>query len=237
MNFLNKKNEEENWLSVSDLMAGLMMVFLFISIIYSQKAEERQMNVTQIVNEWQDSELSIYNALLNEFENDLTRWDAIIEKETLTIRFNAPEILFQSGKADLEEKFKVILKDFMPRYLFLLHDNFKDNISEIRIEGHTSSDWKGKSNKDAFIKNMELSQSRTRSVLDFSLNIDEINKIDLWTTKTLSANGLSSSKLIIKDNEEDKKASRRVEFAIRTKTKEALFNILDKIAPAIDKKI
>ena len=32
--FFNKANEEENWISVSDMMAGLMMVFLFIAISY-----------------------------------------------------------------------------------------------------------------------------------------------------------------------------------------------------------
>tara|TARA_X000000950_G_C13915180_1_gene660681 strand:- start:3264 stop:3992 length:729 start_codon:yes stop_codon:yes gene_type:complete len=234
MSLFKRKNDEENWLSVSDLMAGLMMVFLFISIIYSKDAEQRSRNVTEVVNEWQDNEVRIYNALTKEFKNDLVRWNAEIEKETLLIRFNSPEVLFQQGEAKLQEKFKVILQDFMPRFLNLLHSKFKENISEVRIEGHTSSDWKGKETKEAFIKNMELSQERTRKVLEYSLNLKGVDKISDWTTKTLSANGLSSSKLILEKKGdlwiENKQASRRVDFAIRTKTKEALFRILDKIS-------
>lgn len=233
MSLFKKKNDEENWLSVSDLMAGLMMVFLFISIIYSKDAEQRSRNVTEVVNEWQDNEVKIYNALTKEFKNDLVRWDAEIKKDLL-IRFNSPEVLFQQGESELQEKFKVILQDFMPRFLNLLHSKFKENISEVRIEGHTSSDWKGKETKEAFIENMKLSQERTRRVLEYSLNLKEVDKISDWTTKTLSANGLSSSKLIFKKKGEllieNKQASRRVDFAIRTKTKDALLNILDKIS-------
>ena len=58
-----------------------------------------------------------------------------------------------------------------------------------------------------------------------------------WMRKTVSANGLSSARTIEVDDLEDRNASRRVEFTIRTKTKEALFKILDRIAPAVEKKI
>tara|TARA_B100000886_G_scaffold247023_1_gene173853 strand:- start:272 stop:664 length:393 start_codon:yes stop_codon:yes gene_type:complete len=122
----------------------------------------------------------------------------------------------------------------MPRFLLLLNKEFKDNIAEVRIEGHTSSDWRGKDGKEAFIKNMELSQARTRTVMNYTLRMPELNQISGWMTKTISANGLSSSKLIPMSKEgpfiENKEASRRVDFAVRTKTKEALFNILEKLS-------
>ena len=44
-----------------------MMVFLFISIIYSKDAEQRSRNA-EVVNEWQDNEVRIYNALTKEFK-------------------------------------------------------------------------------------------------------------------------------------------------------------------------
>lgn len=228
----------EGWISVSDLMAGLMMVFLFIAVIYAKDANQRASNVTEIVTEWQDSELAIYSALQKEFESDLRKWNAEIEKETLTIRFLSPEVLFHRGSSELEQRFQEILLDFMPRYIELLHNKFKDEIVEVRIEGHTSSEWSnGTHETEAFILNMKLSQERTRTVLSFSMGIQGLEKLNPWMRKTVSANGLSSARLIMKNEIENRERSRRVEFTIRTKTKEALFKILDKVAPAIEKKI
>ncbi len=195
-------------------------------------------NVTEIVNEWQDSELAIYSALKNEFEDDIPKWNAEIEKETLTIRFLAPEVLFKAGKFELQQRFQEILLDFMPRYIEVLHNNFINEIREIRIEGHTSSEWSHNvSETEAFIQNMELSQERTRSVLSFSMNIKDLIPLNPWIKKTVSANGLSSARLVFTNNIENKKRSRRVEFTIQTKEKEALFKVLDKVEPAIERRI
>ena len=232
-----KRDEQESWISVSDLMAGLMMVFLFIAIIYAKDADKRATAVTEVVTEWQQLEEDIYNALKNEFGKDLEKWNAEIEKETLTVRFLAPEILFESGSDVLKPQFKDILSDFMPRYIVLLVTNFVDDISEVRIEGHTSSEWNQEPEKTAFIKNMDLSQARTRSVLEYSFSLKELDGFDVWMRKTMSANGLSSAKLIMKENLEDKKRSRRVEFAIRTKTRERLKGVLEKINPSYERKI
>ena len=232
-----KREEQESWISVSDLMAGLMMVFLFIAIIYAKDADKRATAVTEVVTEWQQLEEDIYNALKSEFGKDLEKWNAEIEKDTLTVRFLAPEILFESGSDVLKPQFKDILSDFMPRYIDLLITNFVDDISEVRIEGHTSSEWNQEPEKTAFIKNMDLSQARTRSVLEYSFSLKELDGFDVWMRKTMSANGLSSAKLIMKENLEDKKRSRRVEFAIRTKTRERLKGVLEKINPSYERKI
>ena len=236
--FPKRSDTGESWISVSDLMAGLMMVFLFIAVIYAKDANQRAQNVTEIVNEWQDTELAIYEALEKEFRADLSAWNAEIEKETLTIRFLSPEILFESGKADLTPRFQDVLDEFMPRYVRLLYSDFQAEIDEIRIEGHTSSRWtSATSANEAFINNMSLSQERTRSVLEYSLGLPRLYPLTPWMTKTISANGLSSARLIINAGPEDERRSRRVEFTVKTKAKEALFRILEKVAPAVSKKI
>ena len=51
------------------------------------------------------TQVNNYEAL-EEFRADLSAWNAEIEKETLTIRFLSPEILFESGKADLTLDFE-----------------------------------------------------------------------------------------------------------------------------------
>ena len=82
--------------------------------------------------------------------------------KSLTITFNNPGVFFEQGKSDIKQNFKNILDDFMPRFLILLHKFFKNDIAQVRIEGHTSSDWVDKQGKEAFIENMKLSQERTQ---------------------------------------------------------------------------
>ena len=231
LSFLRNKGQTgEEWMSVSDLMAGLMMVFLFISIIYAKDALNRNQNISTIVTEWQNAELKIYQALYDEFADDLPKWNAMIDKENLTIRFFAPDILFESGSHTIKPQFESILADFIPRYVRLLADNFSQQIAEIRIEGHTSSEWNWRVDENtAFIHNMELSQARTRSVLEYSMRLFANPDYLSWIRKTMSANGLSSAHPILVNGMEDRKKSRRVDFAIRTRTKEILFNVFETI--------
>jgi len=235
--FKTSKKDDENWISVSDIMAGLMMVFLLIMIIYARSADDRLQNAQEIVVEWRNTELAIYQALQDEFGEDIKDWNAQIEKETLTIRFLSPDILFETGKAELKSEFKAILDDFIPRYMDLLVTKFVDKIEEVRIEGHTSTEWYSSTNEiDAFINNMGLSQHRTRTVLNYILTLDEIGYLTPWVIRTVSANGLSSARPILdKNGHENKRLSKRVDFTINTKAKEALFRIIDKLAPEIER--
>lgn len=227
MSFLNSKpQQDDTWMSVSDLMAGLMMVFILIVVFYSQTVEEAARRTTGLVKQWQNLEDSIHSELEREFRADLPKWQAEIDKETLSIRFLAPDILFPDNQAELQPRFQEILSDFMPRYIKILEGRFAEDIDEVRIEGHTSSGFGGLPQKEAFIRNMELSQRRTRRVLEFSMGLPTLQTQHAWMIKKLSANGLSSSKLIVVNGVEDKRKSRRVEFTVRTKSREQLNKII-----------
>ncbi len=222
-------SDDEHWMSVSDLMAGLMVIFLFIAITYIRPIVEIQAKIRNIVVAWKDSEVEIYAALNEEFEADLFRWRAELDQNTLSIRFKAPDVLFASATATLKPEFKRILDDFFPRYLDVLYQ-FKGAIAEVRLEGHTSSEWEGASTKDvAYFMNMELSQARTRAVLEYSLGLPLVDPYKEWARKLITANGLSSSRLILQDSREDKIRSRRVEFRVRTNTKEQIVRVLETI--------
>ena len=47
--------------------------------------------------------------LSNEFDEDLKKWNAEIDKTNLSVRFKSPEILFDMGIANLKPDFKIIL--------------------------------------------------------------------------------------------------------------------------------
>ena len=226
-------------LSLGDLMAGLLLIFvLLLSFL--------MLNLSEIADFYIKLQSELYKDLEKEFKTDLKEWNAVLNKQTLSIRFKEPEVLFETGKAEIRPRFKDILDDFFPRYIKILRETkdingeakYINNIAEIRIEGHTSSEWyAGVSVEEAYIHNMELSQGRTRSVLKYVLqtsigkkekiSIEQRQKIKEWLKQHLTANGLSSSKPILnEDDTEDREASRRVEFRVRIDAEKLLYNII-----------
>ena len=144
----------------------------------------------------------------------------VIDSTKLSIRFQEPSTLFDFSKARLKNEFKVILDDFFPRYLALISsEKYRENIEEIRIEGHTDS-------QGSYETNMELSQDRTRAVLNYCLAMIGDNQLKEWATYRITANGLSYSHLIYNaDGTENPDLSRRVEFRIRTNAEQQLEKI------------
>lgn len=136
-------------------------------------------------------------------------------------------MLFDKATPDLKPTFREILSDFFPRYLRVL-EGFRKAIEEVRVEGHTSSIWEGAiSPEDAYFKNMELSQARTRSVLEFGLQLPASQPFREWASRHLTATGLSSSRPILNGGVEDRARSRRVEFRVRTNAKRQVVKIIE----------
>ena len=207
---------DEQWMPVSDLMTLLMLIFMFIAVLFVRSVVDQE-------NVFQQECDKIYLVLKDEFDDDFERWEADLLRD-LTIRFRNPDILFPAGSYEIPERGREILSSFFPRYMDRI-SVFDDDIREIRIEGHTSSEYIGaQSEREAYLKNMELSQSRTRAVLNHILGLPEANTYISWARARILANGLSSSKLLngkgkLVDElggEEDKDLSRRVEFRLLT---------------------
>ncbi|MEJ2042206.1 MAG: OmpA family protein [Reinekea sp.] len=221
--------QEEHWVSVSDLMAGLMMVFLLVSIVFMVNAEIERNKIRDVAILYDHLRTQLYQDLKREFDPNLERWGAEINPD-LSIRFGRPELIFDKGKNVLKEEFKVILEDFFPRYLSIITaDKYRHDIAEVRIEGHTSTGWVNRSEDDAYILNMGLSQARTRSTLEFLLQLPEVQTEKNWLKEHMTANGLSSSKpLLLENGVEDSERSRRVEFRLRTDAESRIATILNK---------
>lgn len=220
--------QEEHWVSVSDLMAGLMMVFLLVGIVFMVNAEIQRERVQEVAILYDRLRTQLYEELKREFDPDLERWGAEITPD-LVIRFNREELIFARGESDLSPEFEAILAEFFPRYLGIItSDRFREDIAEVRIEGHTSSGWLGRSEDEAYILNMGLSQERTRSTLEYILNLDSIVADKSWLKEQMTANGLSSSKPILDDEgNEDPGLSRRVEFRLRTDAESRIASLLE----------
>lgn len=216
--FPESSENGDYWISISDLMSGLMVIFLFIAVAY----------ITNVAFTYQRLRDDLYQDLRTEFEGDLEKWSATISREDLSVQFTEPQVLFDKGEAYVNQRFQRILRDFFPRYIDVLtRPKYKSEIAEVRIEGHTSSEWSGLTGLDAYVANMELSQDRTRAVLSYVMRLDGSRRYRDWLIDHLTANGLSYSQLVrTKAGEEDKQRSRRVEFRVRTDAEEQIQSIV-----------
>lgn len=221
--------QEAQWISLSDLMTGLMMLFMLIAVAFMLKVQADAAKPKQLAVQYSEIRKQLYNDLNEAFRDKLPMWDAVFT-EDLILTFQGPEVLFDTGKADLKPRFKQILQDFFPRYVKIITSpKYKNSIQEIRIEGHTSSDWNETTGtEEAYFANMELSQGRTRSALRFVLKLPEVQANIGWLRSNVTANGLSSSHLKMRpDGTEDPDRSKRVEFRILTDAEAKMEKILE----------
>lgn len=218
------ESKEENAFSLStgDLMAGLLFIFILLLMGALLQVQEKAEEDEQVVRKYDQIKTQLYIDLQDEFKDDLKVWRATVDS-TLCIRFQEPAMLFDNDKAELKPLFKDILNDFFPRYIKVLsRPEYRENIVEIRIEGHTDSNG-------GYFHNMELSQNRTRSVLEYCFGLMTREQI-IWAKGLITANGLSSSQPILVHGIEDKSLSRRVEFRVRTNAEKHLEDIANKRA-------
>lgn len=208
--------DDAHWLVVSDLMATLMMIFLFLAVLHMAQVERSHALESAVRTTATESRQSIYQALDAEFRDDLQRWNAELVESTLTLRFREPDVLFDRSSARIKPDFEAMLRDFLPRYVSRLSP-FQEMIREIRIEGHTSSEWAADSNPlDAYFANMALSQERTQAVLRFAYGLEKLRD-ERWFRERVAAVGLSSSRPVRDEmGRENAAASRRVEFSVLT---------------------
>lgn len=213
------------------MMSGLMMFFLLISVTYniqvaeqSEKLESTNKKIQEITGYYTDNRHQIYEALNEKFSHKFLEWGASLDRETLTLTFKNPAILFEPGSDELTARFREILSEMWPGYISVLK-RYSDDISEVRIEGHTSSEWSDVTLDESYFNNMQLSQQRTHAALEYcySLTPEQEKK---WVRESVTANGLSFSRPKLSDEGvEDPMMSRRVEFTVIVNSSKTLENI------------
>lgn len=233
---MRHRRNDNNWVSFTDLMTGLMVVFMFVAVSF----------ILEIVSDT-FAQKEIYNTLNKEMANNLEDWGAQLS-ENLSVRFT-PEKgrnYFDDSSYRIKSGFKKTLDEFFPPYLEIITDTaYIDYISEIRIEGHTNShpNWKDQKRlgMDTYGYNLRLSSKRAQEVLKY-LKTKYIDKIPDERIKNrleflLTANGLSYTQRLNKDGElvylsdnkeEDMARSKRVEFRIMTSNETLIQKLLKK---------
>ena len=211
-------------LSISDLMTGLLMLFILLLmgvLLTLQQQRETYFEINKKAKNYLDLRNELYEELKIEFSDEMKEWNAVLDSETLSFRFiNAQDetlgnVYFRPNSQVLEPIFENVLNDFFPRFVNIIYKpKYRKFITEIRIEGHAVN-WLDKYEYNYL---MNYSQVRANNVLRF-VHGNRILTTDqrVWLEEKFAANGFGSSRPIYRDDGIlDDVKSRRVEFRIIT---------------------
>lgn len=193
----NKKNKKDNfWIGFSDLMTGLMLVFIVLSLTFMAIAKEK-------LDEIQQQRKSVIVILSEKLASNNIKVEYDSEKGTVTI---AQDILFIKKKANLNSKGQ----DFIKLFARILDQNifskeeYKDLIKYIHIEGYASKEGSSE-------YNFLLSFKRAQSVW-FYMTEKELKNTDIMKRKLniVSRGEIEANQQLI--DESDRKVIFRFEF-------------------------
>ena len=183
------------WLSVGDLMSGLLMFFALLFIAVSAQL----LNYQELIKDLPQKILSAVQEKVGDkgsFSIDSQTGDISLEDK----------ILFDEGKANLKPQGKKFLEEFIPLYSEIIFSNpeYEKQVIRIIIEGHTSS-------KGDQTDNMELSFKRALAVSEYISTLDFPTKEKFRQKLLAGGRGeLDASQDI--DNPKDRKVMFRFQF-------------------------
>lgn len=228
----HEEEKESVWVSYTDLMSGLVIIFALVLMIaifnmqnsYEQsqveiKEKEKQIEEQrQMIEDVVGVKSEIIAELVKAFKD--SNLNLQVDPKTGAIRFSGG-VFFATNSTEITANGEKYLEEFIPQYVgILLSNQFKDEVSQIIVEGHT--DMEG-----GYLFNLNLSQGRALSVVQkiYSPSFPKFkNKEEL--SAIITANGRSYSLPIYNTKGEiDGEKSRRVEFTFRLKDEQVLEKI------------
>lgn len=219
---VHEEEKESFWVSYTDLMSGLLIIFalvIAIAMFQTQSAFEQK---NKAIEDAVGVKTKIIQELVKAFKDSDLGME--VDPQTGAIRFSGG-VLFASNSSEISPMGKEYLSKFIPKYVaILLSDQFKNEISQIIVEGHTDT-------AGGYLYNLNLSQARALSVVQQIYSPGFLDpKYVPNLQKVLTANGRSYSVPINGPNGQiDPDKSRRVEFKFRLKDDQ----LLDKISEMV----
>lgn len=229
-NRAREPRDQEYWLSYSDLMAGLLMVFVLMLLVagarYQDAATELERTKMQMIDVIET--MAVRDSIIQDLQRISD--DQLITIDTVTgaIRLSdSNAVLFDQNDDQLKPAGKDVVsrlaRDYLP--VVIENDRYRTHLREIVVEGHTNDDG-------SFYYNMDLSQRRAYAVLEhfFSESPSEDRRM---LERYLTARGRSYSEVICADGSTgfpgecgsggvDKVRSRRIEVLFRLNDEEVV---------------
>ncbi|MEZ4939179.1 MAG: hypothetical protein R2799_16460 [Crocinitomicaceae bacterium] len=208
MNLGKLKNSDSHWVSFSDIMTGLMVIFMFIAISYLLEVQRREKEINEIIENYKITQQKLYNELDDTFTERFKDYNLKVNPD-LSIQITDANALFPvqfwDSEVKLTKSFIEFLDEFTPLfYSIVLKEEYIDDISEIRIEGHTAIQSAEKEfDKNYYQKMLILSQKRSNKVLETMMNSSFFNKLNddykAYLRYITTSNGLAFGKALDKD--------------------------------------
>ena len=178
-------------LSLGDLMAGLLLIFVlllsFVMLRLENLMEEKRHQLEQL-----DDRERVKKLLISRLLKELADFDVEVDPDTGVIRIKEG-ILYDFGKDELKQEGKEFLRQFIPKYVAVLlsEPDVSEHIAQVIIEGHTD-------NVGSWELNLDLSLRRANSVASylFTEEFGTFRHADALK-KLLSANGRSFAQPIV----------------------------------------
>mgnify|MGYP002626115685 CR=1 FL=1 len=199
------------WVTMSDLMLGLAIVFITLFVLamtgFTQQSMQQQKVKMDVAKEIGD-ELRKANI------------DAHIDRMTGDLEIPSTA-LFELNSFVLTPAGKNLLSKLAPIYINTLFKNkeLANEIESISIQGHTDSQsFSGvNSVNEQFIRNMDLSLKRANSVASYILQTGYDKKNENAFRKMIVVEGRSFNNPVLVNGKEDYAKSRRVELKLKVK--------------------
>jgi outer membrane protein OmpA-like peptidoglycan-associated protein len=196
--------------AMTDLMTSLAVIFILLLVVYLnrsyQETREGSQNNLIAIKETLDKRLHP--------KNITCEYNAKKDPLSCTIRVGGDKLQFDSNQATLKPQGKDFLGFLTPHLTAVLCTKpNQSNVESVFIQGFTDSDGHDE-------QNLQLSQQRAFSVMQHVLNGTHLASKQRECLLDLSStNGRGRRELLRnQQGDEDKTASRRVEFKIRVKS-------------------
>lgn len=199
--------KSEYWLSYSDLMAGLLMIFALILMmaLYQESKRECQMVVYEATSDTLQSLIESRQRVVRGLQEQFGASDRVTVDSVGAVKF-AGSLLFDQASAEISSEGRRELASFAKEYfpLLLSDAEFRSQLKRIIVEGHTNDDG-------SYELNLALSHNRSLAVMVALLEAAEAYRSDL--EQLVTANGRSFADLVfLPDGRVDKAGSRRIEI-------------------------
>jgi outer membrane protein OmpA-like peptidoglycan-associated protein len=192
----SNNNKNEFWIGFSDLMTGLMLVFIVLSLTFMAIAKEK-------LDEMQEQRKNIIVILSEKLASNDIQVEYNADKGTVTI---AQDILFEQTKPDLNlqgKSFSQLFAKILDNNIFN-NGNYKELIKYIHIEGYASKEG-------PIEENFNISFKRAMNVWIYMTGNDLKNEMIMKQKLNIVSRGEIDANQDVID-EKDRKVVFRFEF-------------------------
>ena len=217
---VEEEKQPNFWASYSDLMAGMLLVFvllLVIALFHFAEFNEQKEKILKAQEVRLKSFHELQKRLIGSLAEEMADEPVELDPDTGMLRIGSG-ILFGEGEAQLRPEGRQQLDKIFDAYIkVVLSEEFKDLVRQIEIEGHTNSNG-------TYLFNLQLSQQRALTVMTEFLSRAGARSERLQ--QIVVAGGRSFAHLI-RDagGNEDPVLSRRIEIHLRLKESELFQDI------------